>query len=361
MKKFLLFIFIGFYSTNIYSQVNTITDLGSKGMELVYNMQYNEAKNIFDEIIKIEPQSGYGYFLKSICYFWLFTDNKQNEKIKNEYESISFKAIDITEEMLEKNEDNIDAMFYLGGIYGNLGRYYALDGSWIKAYWYGKKGKNFLEDVIEKDKNYYDAYVGLGIYHYYADELPKLFKILSFILGIEGDRELGLNELRLAITNSKNTRTEAMIFLGSIYINFEKDFEKALPLFKEIYDKYPGNTDAGLSLGKCYWETGNYDLAKRQYQVLINKFGNDKKYASFYNTYGYMLLEKGFNEEAIEVFKKQVQVIPEQANPYDSLGDGYKKAGKIELAIEEYNKALKIDRDFKASKDKLEELNRRKK
>ena len=60
------------------------------------------------------------------------------------------------------------------------------------------RGKNYLEDVVEKDPTYYDAYLGLGIYHYLADILPKFVKILSFVLGVEGDRDKGIVELNIA-------------------------------------------------------------------------------------------------------------------------------------------------------------------
>lgn len=330
--------------------------MGTRGMELVYNMKYNEANTVFDEIIKLEPQNAYGYFLKSVCYFWMFQNYPKDENIGEKYKNITFKAVEIAEEMLDKNKNNIDAMFYLGGAYGNLGRFYAMDKSFVKAYWYGKKGKNYLLEVKERNPKYYDACLGLGIYHYYADVLPKVIKTFSFILGIQGDRELGLKELHLAVSKSKNTKTEAMFFLGAIYVDLEKDYKKALPIFKELFEKYPDNKFAVMSLARCYWETGSYELAIKQYRLMSNKIKDDKKYGELYNGYGYRLLQKGFNDEAIEVFKKLVELFPNEANSYDSLGDGYKEIGKIELAKEQYKKALKIDPDFKASRQKLDEL-----
>lgn len=48
--------------------------------------------------------------------------------------------------------------------------------------------------------------------------------------------------------------------------------------------------------------------------------------------------------------------MPDQANSYDSLGDGFRKVGKLKLAIEQYKKALEIDPEFEASKNNLEEV-----
>lgn len=356
MKCFYLLFLIIVIPSNINSQNKPISGLGSQGMELVYDMKFNEAESVFNDIIKCEPKNGLGYFLKSVCYFWMCQKYLHNEEIIEKYKEITFKAIEIAEETLDKNEDDIDAMFYLGGAYGNLGRYYTMEKSYLKAYWYGKKGKNILKDVIEINPKYYDAYVGLGIYHYYAAELPKIIKIFSFILGIEGDKELGLKELKLSAVNAKYTKTEAKFFLAAIYCDVEKDFKKALTIAEELHKQYPQNSTIVMVLGKCNWELGKYDTAIKHYQYMMDKYPNDDRIKSYYNAYGYKLINIGYVDEAINVFKKQVEILPNDANSYDSLGDGYKSLGKIDLAIEQYEKALTIDPKYEASRKKLDEL-----
>lgn len=359
MRKYFLLVIIIAASSVIYSQSSKLSEMGTRGMEMVYNMKYNEANALFDEIIKLEPKNAYGYFLKSVCYFWMYQNYPQDENLKEKYKNITFEAVEVAEEMLDKNENDLNAMFYLGGAYGNLGRYYVMDRSFAKAYWYGKKGKNYLLDVLQRNPKYYDAYLGLGTYHYYADVLPNVIKAFSFLFGIQGDKELGIKELRLAISNSQNTKTESMIILGAIYTDMEKNYKKALPIFKELFEKYQDSKLAGMALARCYWETDNYEMAKKQYRLMSNKIKGDKKYGAMYNSYGYMLLQKGFKDEAVEVFKKQVELFPNEANSYDSLGDAYKETGKLDLAREQYRKALKLDPNFKASKDKLQELSRK--
>ena len=48
--------------------------------------------------------------------------------------------------------------------------------------------------------------------------------------------------------------------------------------------------------------------------------------------------------------------MPDRPNSYDSLGDGYRKAGKLQLALEQYKKAVEIDPEFEASINNIEEL-----
>jgi len=47
--------------------------------------------------------------------------------------------------------------------------------------------------------------------------------------------------------------------------------------------------------------------------------------------------------EAIEVFKMNVEMYPESANAYDSLGEAYMNAGQNELAIENYRRSLELN------------------
>jgi tetratricopeptide (TPR) repeat protein len=61
------------------------------------------------------------------------------------------------------------------------------------------------------------------------------------------------------------------------------------------------------------------------------------------NMIGYTLLNEGKTDEAIKAFAKNTQMYPESGNVYDSLGEAYAAAGKKELAIENYEKSLKLD------------------
>jgi tetratricopeptide (TPR) repeat protein len=60
------------------------------------------------------------------------------------------------------------------------------------------------------------------------------------------------------------------------------------------------------------------------------------------NTLGYQFLFAGKMDEAIEIFKKNVEMNPDSWNVYDSLGEGYMNKGDSELAIKYFSKALEI-------------------
>jgi uncharacterized protein len=60
------------------------------------------------------------------------------------------------------------------------------------------------------------------------------------------------------------------------------------------------------------------------------------------NQAGYQLMGAGKMEEAIAVFKSNVERYPNSANVYDSLAEAYEKGGKLDLARPNYEKAVQL-------------------
>ena len=61
------------------------------------------------------------------------------------------------------------------------------------------------------------------------------------------------------------------------------------------------------------------------------------------NQIGYELLQQGKVDDAIEIFKLNVEAYPQSANTHDSLGEAYARKGEKELAIASYRKSLELD------------------
>jgi hypothetical protein len=90
----------------------------------------------------------------------------------------------------------------------------------------------------------------------------------------------------------------------------------------------------------------------------LRKSGAADLYASEsdMNTFGYSLLRKKQVNEAIEVFKLNVEAYPQSANVYDSLGEAYLLRGDKEQAIENYRKSLELDPKAENAKEVLKKL-----
>lgn len=88
---------------------------------------------------------------------------------------------------------------------------------------------------------------------------------------------------------------------------------------------------------------GGLKAADEHYAKLSKKFGYQLQVPEvMVNQIGYQHLFADEVDKAIEVLKIQVERYPESANPYDSLGEAYERAGKLDLAVPMYEKAAAI-------------------
>lgn len=74
------------------------------------------------------------------------------------------------------------------------------------------------------------------------------------------------------------------------------------------------------------------------------------------NQMGYTLLGAGKVDEAIALFKLNVEMFPDAGNPYDSLGEAYAVKGEKQLAIKSYARSLELDPSNVNAVTKLAEL-----
>ena len=61
------------------------------------------------------------------------------------------------------------------------------------------------------------------------------------------------------------------------------------------------------------------------------------------NGLGYTLMMSGQEQDAVAVFRRNVEEYPKSSNVYDSLGEAYAKTGQKQLAIQNYEKSLELN------------------
>ena len=76
------------------------------------------------------------------------------------------------------------------------------------------------------------------------------------------------------------------------------------------------------------------------------------------NSLGYRLLQAGKVTGAIEVFEINTTLYPASGNVYDSLGEAYVAAGKNELALAAYRKAVALDPGNSNAADMVRQLSK---
>jgi len=96
-----------------------------------------------------------------------------------------------------------------------------------------------------------------------------------------------------------------------------------------------------------------FDLGKNAVTTLTQHFGRlSQKLGyevpideNFLNRLGYQILTAKIYDQAIEVFKLNVEKHPESPNVYDSLGEAFETTGQFRLAHENYERAVKLGKE----------------
>ncbi|MGB9180702.1 MAG: tetratricopeptide repeat protein [Pyrinomonadaceae bacterium] len=85
-------------------------------------------------------------------------------------------------------------------------------------------------------------------------------------------------------------------------------------------------------------------LAAKEFREFKNDPANAyRDTEALMNTFGYQLMGAKRLNDAIEVFKLNVEAYPQSSNVYDSLGEAYMNAGSKELAIKNYEKSIELN------------------
>jgi tetratricopeptide (TPR) repeat protein len=205
-----------------------------QGLADIYDLNFKAAQVKLDSLIRLDPLHPRGFFYMSEYYLFQIVSGYRADSLDEKFLFWNDKTLAATDE--KTNE----ALFYRGSAYGNLARYQAIRGEFVKAFLNAKKAKRLHETVLENDKNYSDAYVSIGAYNYYAAALPKWIEILAGLFGLGGDRQTGIQQLEMACSGGGVGAIEAKFFLANAYYE-EGRYETSLAYYDELAAQFPHN------------------------------------------------------------------------------------------------------------------------
>jgi len=112
-----------------------------------------------------------------------------------------------------------------------------------------KKGKSDLKEYLEVRPDDALAQGTLGVFLYFADTIPSVFKYLSKLMFMpSGDREQGLRYIEYASQNPSFLKTEFEVVRYNIDLLFEGEYERGIEGTLGLVDRYPGNPRVAMPL-----------------------------------------------------------------------------------------------------------------
>lgn len=248
------------------------------GIDATIREDYELAERNFKRIISLDPENPAGYFFLGGCYQTQMTDLSSDFREKEFYRVLE-KSIQLSKKKIEKDKKDVGAHFYLGNSYGALAVYDAKRKKWWSGLRKGLKAKSAFKKVIELDSTFYDAYLGLGSYHYWVSVVTKAFRWLPFF---RDERKKGIEEVKLAAEKSLYSKESADYGLIYIYIE-EKEYDKAIQLAKKMNQEYPESKLFLWPLAEAIYLEMDWINSIRYYQKLLDLIGNPDP-SGYFNT-----------------------------------------------------------------------------
>ena len=238
MRYFLIL----FYFVCVVSAKSSInfTDSDKKIVFHTYNFEFDKAYEVLNPLLISEPGNLKYYFLELGLKSMIIEKSVYDKNPADKWElkkKMNEEAIEYANDVVEKFEDvelTTENKFYLGCIYGYLGRMYGVTKSWMSAFSDGKTGRGLLEEVIEEEPDFYDAYLLLGMFSYYADRMGGFMGFVAGILGFSGDREEGIEYILKTYKNGYLLSDQAELLLIELYSGLEGNGFAALTAASEV-------------------------------------------------------------------------------------------------------------------------------
>jgi tetratricopeptide (TPR) repeat protein len=219
------------------------------------------------------------------------------------------------------------------------------------------RGKVPLTTKSEEAKKLYEQ--GLAL----ADQLKPHDARQIFEKAVAKDPDFAMAHYQLALNSpttkefrahldqatalsSKATEGERLLILA-LQAGADAQPAKALDYNKQAATKYPDDARVHTTLGNSYFfGQQDYEKARGELQKAIEI---DSNFTPAYNMLGYSERFLGNYPESEAAFKKYIELVPHDPNPYDSYAELLMKTGRFDESIAQYRKALSIDPHFVGS------------
>ena len=112
----------------------------------MYNFKFEKAEQQFRWLVQAYPEHPLPYFLLGLSQWWRMAPNIDDGKYDVQFMEYMDKSLELAHTMYEKDEEDVEASFFLAAGYGFKGRLLAERRSWRKAATAGKNALKYLQN-----------------------------------------------------------------------------------------------------------------------------------------------------------------------------------------------------------------------
>ena len=269
--------------------------LFEQAIEFFNKKEYDKSKSLYEEILKINPESSNIYGNLGVIY-----------RIKGDINT----AIKCYIEAIKLNPKNLL-------VYNNLGNAFKE----IKNY---KMAIKVYMDAIKINPKDFNMFNNLGIVFELIGDNNKAIEAYKQAVRVNPKYAKAINNIGVVLYKQKRYKESAQIFEIAL---------QADPNYTEVYS----------NKGASYNKAKDYDKAIESLETAIKKMPNHSgAYTNLGNVYNKIFDYK----TAAKMHEKSIELDPKGENAYSNLGTSYKYLGFSAKSIDSYKKAIELNPNF---------------
>lgn len=330
----------------------------------LYNFKYERAERQFRSLKRRYPEHPMAYFMMGLSQWWKIVPTNIST---TQYDRAFFAYMDTTitksEALMAKNRNNYEAAFFLAAAHGFAARLHSERSNWRKATIHSKRALDYVEKAKSANGLSPEFLFGEGLYNYYAPWISEHYPLLRPILLFfpDGNKPLGLNQLREVANYGFYTGPEAKIFLMKILASEENNPFEAYMVSRELAYAYPDNGYLQRFYARMAFVTGSLPEAEKISLDILDKINRKMpgyeaisgRYAAYF--LGYINESRKKYDLARQYFNQTIEF----ARQSNDLKSGYALHSYLHLArishqqkdVKQAKEYYKIVKDL-ADKDK---------
>ena len=249
-----------------------------EGFDHFYNLEYEESIGDFERALALNPQDPqlHNHLAQAIVFREMFRNGALESELVSGNNSFLrrpklnpgpetekwfmdeiAKATSLAQARLARNPNDTGALYAMGISYGLRSDYYwVVKKSWRDSLKDATAARRAHHRVAEIEPANVDARLVEGVHDYIVGSLPWTWRMLGFLVGIHGDKDLGIRLVADVARHGNQNRVDAEFFLGALYRR-ESQPGKAVPLVQDLIGRFPRNYLLRLELSQMYSMAGD--------------------------------------------------------------------------------------------------------
>jgi predicted RNA polymerase sigma factor len=231
-------------------------------------MDFDAADEAAKKAVALNPDYPHAYLGQAATDFirFVYGPHQADEALAQSFEKKAGVAIEAAERWLKAHPDDPAALLVLGSGYGISARLDLERHQYLKGFRDGSRSMKSIRASIKADPEMYDSYLGLGMFDYYTDTIPRFAGWLAKLM-LGGNRARGLRELRLAAEKGHFAKVGAQLILVEIDTQDEfgaRNTADAVRLMAAIRKKYPNSSMLQSAEVAALYENGEFAEGLRE-------------------------------------------------------------------------------------------------